>query len=100
MLRTTHWLIVVAYLAAPIAAALWLLLSRSRKRGRGTRSMLTLSIAIVFGSALALACAFAVGGSASASQVALCVYFTTALIVLLSVMDRMLIAVIRRVWHL
>src|SRR5262245_29319569 len=101
MLRSVHLLIVYAYLAAPVVALVALLLRRrGRSPGQVTRLFATASIAIVMGSALALACALAGDGHVSAAQIGLCVYLTASLLILITMLDDLLIAVLRRAWRM
>lgn len=89
ILHLLHLLVVVIYVALPIAA-IALAALRPQRRGVVAGTVLTVLMGMTIGSALSVVYAAAAGGRVPIAQMALTGYFTISLLLLLKLFDRFL----------
>jgi fermentation-respiration switch protein FrsA (DUF1100 family) len=92
MWRTLHYIIVVVYILAPVAAA-GVDLAGARRRKRGSPSagfFLTCAAGILLGSMMTLIYGVATGGWPKFTQVAMACYFAASLLVILKSIDALM----------
>ncbi|MEM8873019.1 MAG: alpha/beta hydrolase [Planctomycetota bacterium] len=86
--RIASWLLITAYLAAPIAATVHAIVQHKRKRSLpAIRLGATAMVGVVLGVTLCVVYGFAIGGRAGWGQILLTAYLAVALLVLLKTGD-------------